>query len=236
MDNEQIWWILDGFIGRVSPTDFMHRLLALARQYEASIIAVESILFQRLLIDNLENLRNEQEGLEHLQIYPITYPRKMTKAERIQALAPRFERGAIRLPRHLERHDAIAELTHEIQQFTFDMRMLQYDDALDALAMAQFIPPATAVGFIPAGSGEKWTIEQMLLAGMKYHPQTGLPLSEYIDPDKLDPSLLRELRSRYYDRLEALQRQRKDRKLENKINRLGSCITRKNFDIIKATQ
>jgi len=151
-DDEDTLWVLDLFLERVAGGTFLREIFKMAFKWQVRVIGTEAVSIQEDVARETAAFVKEmavQAGYAP-RVLPIKYARRrlnpgapptsITKAERIAALEPRFLRHQIRLPIHRRQEFAIAQLWHQIENFTLDLSLLRYDDALDTLAMTQYVP------------------------------------------------------------------------------------------------
>lgn len=132
VDENNRWWVLEATARRgLSPTDLVSQIFQTYLKwtgmgFSVDAVAVESVAYQKS-IQYL--LRDEMFRTgTFLPLVDVTNYRA-SKEYRIKGLIPRWEQGAILIPR--ERDDAMDELLDEMFRFP----KAKHDDVLDSLAM-----------------------------------------------------------------------------------------------------
>ena len=72
-------------------------------------------------------------------MFPITYPSKVSKAQRISGLEWRYRPGRIKYPSHLAGKWPFDQLYQQTEDFTPDLALLPHDDAIDTISMCQYV-------------------------------------------------------------------------------------------------
>jgi len=147
-------WVLDMWLGKKTPADFINVVLGMAYKWQVRKIAAEAVTIQQQLVDQIAS------GLDAFEysagwkpnVIPIRYPANLKKAQRIAGLEWRFRKYRVKLPGHLRDVLPWRELFRQIEDFSEDMSALRYDDAVDSLAMHQFVGrPRSSTHRLPAG-------------------------------------------------------------------------------------
>jgi predicted phage terminase large subunit-like protein len=120
---EQIFYVLDAYIKRQSLDQAMNFCFELKQMFTLQVLAVESNLFQRLLLREFDSLVKER-GI-NLPLRGIH--NHLSKSTRISSLSPLVERGKIRFR---EQHSDQALLVEQLVYFPSDA---VHDDGPDAL-------------------------------------------------------------------------------------------------------
>lgn len=222
IDSEKRWFLLDLYLARANKDTLVNESWNRAYKWKAGLIGAEDVGFQAILKQDLEKRADEMAKTGYRPvIWPIKYPGKLSKAARIQALSPRFGQHLIRIPRHLAEQREWQELIYQIQYFTEDLENLPHDDALDSLAMVPYVPTPSS-GHRP--EYEDLTPLDLIAAGRTTHPDTGLPLSLFIDIQDLDTDLLETIKSKRRQRLEHEARVDKNRSAQERLRQRGSNL------------
>jgi hypothetical protein len=193
IDEEKTWWVIDNLVARMDENILVQKLYGMGLTLQPIIVGVESIGFQELLRARIEaTLEDKTAGTGwQPRVWPIKYPGKFSKPERIATLAPRFARHAIKLPAHL-RTTTCRQLFEQINNFTMDLALLPNDDALDTLAMVGYCPRVSPAGLLRT---ERSTDPlSLLLQGFTEDPETGFPLWMFIDMSRMDPRVIEAIR------------------------------------------
>lgn len=189
-EHKDHWYVLDLRLGRVKETIFFDWLWDLGQRWQVRIVGIESIGAQKKLVARVQDTFAERGGDVSWtpRVYPIKYAGDLNldrgKGSRIAGLAWRFERNRILLPRHRMGQRAFRDLETQIQDFTEDLKLLPHDDAIDTLAMAQFIPrPKGRIDDEPTED----SVMQMLERGLQTFPGTNIPLLQAVNASELTP-------------------------------------------------
>lgn len=211
-DSDDVLWVLDMYLDRVRGDVFIRKIYDLAYKWRVKIIGTESSSVQEEIHERAASLIAEwSAGTGYVpRVIPIRYakrhlrnidaPNQISKPERIAAMDWRFNQYKIRLPLHRKGEPAIAQLWYQIENFTMDLALLRYDDAVDTLGMHQYV--VRRKGRQRGEPVRLPTVENLLREGRLADVQTGIPYLGGITPDVLTPQLTNELRRRKYgDRL-----------------------------------
>lgn len=196
-----VWWLLDMKLGRPTDAQFLEWIWQLGEKWHPRVIGVEAIGFQKSLAESataMYDVRSASTGWAP-RVFPVTYKGDLGgdrgKARRISTLAWRFDYNKIKLPRHLRAERGWRDLIDQIRNFTGDLALLRHDDALDTLAMAQFV--VRPLGAAPVVDTAPETIGDLLEAGEWYLPSPGrgpkVPIVWAADLERLTPDQLRGL-------------------------------------------
>lgn len=137
-DHRNWLWSLDMWLGKVRDAELLRIIYKLGAKWGVKVVGVENYSVQQQLLDSVQSFvfdRAESGWLP--RVVPIRYPRHVSKADRIAALEWRFNRYAIRLPIHRRNSWPYSELWSQLESFTYDMALMNKDDAADTLAMSQ---------------------------------------------------------------------------------------------------
>jgi hypothetical protein len=216
-DFQDVWWPLAIRLGRPKPTVFLDWIWELGGIWLPRIVAVEAISTQKEITDKLNQqaLAGRSSGDWTPRIYPINYRRDFVgdlgKGSRISSLAVRFETHRLKLPKHRLTRPGWRELVQQIRDFTPDLSLLPYDDAIDTLAMPNFIPrlrgSSGPIDTAPV------TLQERLARGEKFIPGTRLPIMAALNADELSPEAMQGLdKIRHREQNEAESKHRRSRK------------------------
>ena len=135
------WWSLDLKLGRWPGTQWLPTLFDVAAKWRCQYIGIEAVAAQSVLVDAA------QAYIERVVIddgwmpraIPIKYESGISKEERILKLQWRFEQFRIKYPRHRRGEFGYHHLWDQTESFTGQPGATAHDDALDTLAMAQYL-------------------------------------------------------------------------------------------------
>ncbi|MHC4867998.1 MAG: hypothetical protein ACYTEX_28335, partial [Planctomycetota bacterium] len=111
--------------------------------WQCRVLGIEAVSIQKAFAEALREYIDEQEGLRNDQwrgrVFPITYPAKETKPQRIASLEWRFNSGRIKYPAHLQTTWPFDQLYAQTGDFTLDLALLQHDDVIDTVSMSKHV-------------------------------------------------------------------------------------------------
>lgn len=209
---KDVWWLLDIYLGRPNDVKFLETLWELGYKWQVRLVGVESIGVQKQITERARQLFADQSGRVQWapRVFGITYKREFGgdrgKAARIGGLSWRFDFHKVKLPLHLMHAPGWRELKEQIDNFTEDLSLLAYDDALDTLAMTQFVVRPKGVYF-PMMNTAPHTVTEMLQSGIRHIPGTKIDVTTALNFDELTPDqavAINEMHERDY--LEALNK------------------------------
>lgn len=147
-DKYNCLWILDMWMGRVPEAGLLNTIYRQGMRWHPKLIGIESISTQKSVVEAADSMLTELTRLTKLdtdwrpKVVPIDYhglKGAKSKADRISSLEWRFASGKIKYPNHLSHKWPVDQLYRQTVDFTYDLAMLQFDDAIDTVAMAHFI-------------------------------------------------------------------------------------------------
>ena len=193
-DYKDMWWILDNFSARIRGEKFFHKMFTLGFKWQCKYIGIEAVASQIVLPGVAEAYAHLWEGTGwRPRIIPITYPSGLSKEDRISCLEWRFTQNRIKYPHHLRNRPGVRELYLQTQNFTGDKGCLRYDDAIDTLAMSQYLLGVNAsIIEQPPGQVGICDIEEELKKGNTHSPE-GLWIAAGMSPQEMSMPLIHEL-------------------------------------------
>lgn len=192
LDTQNTLWVLDQWLGKLPTQRLVHHLWTMALRWRPRAVGVESVAvqdeFRRLVAEYM--YERAREGEWRPLVAPIKYPNAVSKGERIQRLEWRFPRGLIKFPHYLRKnHRDIKELLFQVENFTPKLDRLKHDDAIDSLAMINYLLPVNPPREVPMG--KPTTIEERILSGDHFLDDGGLiPLAGALPPHQWTPELV----------------------------------------------
>ena len=141
-DNRNNLWVLDGWMGRAKRPKLLHTIYELGSKWHVKVIGLESVALQGNLPDAMEeylSTYNPDPDRWHPHIMGIKYPPNVSKADRISGLEWRFLPGRIKYPHHLKDKWPFKALYAQTEDFTEDLALLRFDDAIDTVSMNQYV-------------------------------------------------------------------------------------------------
>lgn len=185
------YWVLDFYMARVGTSQLVDKLMELGTKWWCRVVGVENIglkteIQERMRGDLLE--RAARSGwMPRFQWVKYTggYS-KIDKGMRIMGVAWRFEQHLFKFPADYAAQDPWRALYYQVANFTPDLGLLPFDDAVDTLSMIQFVIKPRGLGGSRVEEGPL-TPMQMMERGMTYVPGTKLPLYLCVDPAQMTP-------------------------------------------------
>lgn len=207
-DHWDTLWLLDGFLAKVAGDAFIHRIFELSMKWRVTLVGTEAVSVQEHMTDRAISLMSQlSAGTGFLpRVVPIRYarsrlknadiPTKVSKAERIEAMSWRFRQNRIRLPLHRQEEFWCAQLFHQVAYFTPNLALLRHDDALDTLAMHQYLVRGRGSrgGRVP----ERTTVLDHLKAGDLVDDDLGIPHAAHLPAEKWSDEIIEEARRLKY--------------------------------------
>lgn len=144
-DSLNTLWLLDLWLGRAKEAKLLDVIFKMGDKWKVKVLGIEAESIQIAFADSVlehVNTRVEREGsMWRPHVKPVRYPKRGmdSKGQRIAAMEWRYKRGKIKYPRHLKSKWEWAQLYAQTHDFTADLALLRYDDAIDTIAMNQYI-------------------------------------------------------------------------------------------------
>ena len=182
-------WVLDLWLKRAPEPELYQAIWDLSEKWQVDLVGVEAVTVQKQFADRVTGvfLRKFPKGVNHQwrpRIFPITYEgaTKMSKGQRLLWLEWRFNHNKIKLPGGNQRSLwPWRELESQIHNFSVDLSLLSYDDAIDTLGMVQFIHRTTHE-ISPLTEHPSNLIEAYETGTAEYIPGTKTPIPEIVPP------------------------------------------------------
>lgn len=135
-----VWWVLDLLVERLPGHSWVPKFWEIAYKWRVQYAGIEAVAAQESLVNTAQDFQElaASSGGWSPVVVPIRYPSGLSKEDRMGGLEWRFRRHKIKYPTWRHRWPW-TELYHETECFTGMPGASQYDDALDAVAMAQFL-------------------------------------------------------------------------------------------------
>lgn len=180
-------WPLDLWLGRAKRDTLLRLIYEMGLKWQVRALGVEAVGVQNDFADAVQEYMQEQELIRDAKwrgrVYPVRYPAKESKGQRIASLEWRFNSGRIKYPAHLQNKWPWSELYAQTNDFTIDLALLPYDDAIDTIAMSKYVVK-TRGGQFKRERGEPSLIERI----KKNKPEvpgmpvlSGIPTSQVTD-------------------------------------------------------
>ena len=149
-DHNNCLWVLDMWLGRVKDSAFYPILYNMAKAWQVRVIGIEAFGGQSSLVDSFgeyvdnftEKLTAQEDGRPTgwvPRVVPIKPPQRLDKGSRIAELEWRFQSGKIKYPAHLSNEFPMSALYEQTENFTKDLALLRFDDAIDIVGLSNYL-------------------------------------------------------------------------------------------------
>jgi hypothetical protein len=143
MDSLATIWVLDMWMGRETNDTLMRLIYEKGLAWQVRIVGIEAVGTQKDFVEAYEVYSKEQQESRSDnwigRVFPIKYPAKESKADRIAGLEWRFNSGRIKYPNHLSGTWPYDQLYAQTADFTMDLGLLPHDDAIDMVSMSKHV-------------------------------------------------------------------------------------------------
>lgn len=204
-DHYNCLWVLDLWMGRCRDSQFYPIIYKMARRWMVRAVGIEAFATQISLVDSMseyvadftEKLGAQSSDTNTVwvpRIVPIKPPLRMSKGERISTLEWRFQAGKIKYPRHLKNIWPVSALYDQTENFTVDLALLRFDDAIDTVALSNFLIHTR--GQRGAKDPEKKNLLQQIKDNEPVVP--GIPLLSGVSANMLTEEQINQLFYQYF--------------------------------------
>jgi len=197
-DTFNILWLLDMWLGRARDAQLLSTIYQMTEKWKVRIIGVESSSIQIQFaeaVDEFVGTRSASSlGGWRPRVMPVKYPPNMSKGSRIAGLEWRFVAGKIKYPAHLAGRWPFSQLYMQTHDFTKDLALLPKDDAVDTVAMSQYVVHTKGTKSA-LGEKKKGTLVDRIMLGEQV---TGLPFLSSADLHSLTPEEMAALEDKAY--------------------------------------
>ena len=142
-DTSNTLWILDMWLGRAKEATLLRLIYEKGLAWRPRILGIEAISIQMSFAEAVKVYIDEMESKIstpwRARVFPITYPARVSKAQRISAMEWRYSPGKIKYPAHLAGTWPFDQLYQQTEDFTPDLALLPNDDAIDTISMSQYV-------------------------------------------------------------------------------------------------
>jgi hypothetical protein len=218
-DQDNCLWVLDMWMGRAKREKLLRELFGLAQKWKAKVIGIESCSTQIEFVEAAEEFlerhirskgaETDPHAVWRPRVMPVNYKNvkgPKGKADRIMTLEWRYQAGKIKYPRHLENKWPFSMLYSQTRDFTYDLAMLAWDDAIDAVAQGSYVVHGRGVKVTEEKRDE--TIADKIRKGKV--KENGLPVLSGLSSEKITPEIMNALLDRskaiQYDKRSARER------------------------------
>jgi len=136
-------WILDLWLGRAKDATLLRLIYEKGLAWRPRVLGIEAISIQMSFAEAVKEYIDEMESKVgtpwRARVFPITYPSKVSKSQRISGMEWRYSPGKIKYPAHLAGKWPFDQLYQQTEDFTPDLALLPHDDVIDTLSMSQYV-------------------------------------------------------------------------------------------------
>ncbi len=141
-DTSNCLWILDMWMGRAKESVLLRKIYEYNMRWRTRVIGIESSSMQISFADAADEYVTKQSeisgGIWRPRVMPVKYPSNVSKSDRISGLEWRYEAGKIKYPSYMKMRWPFTALYDQTEDFTYDLALLRFDDAIDVVAMTQY--------------------------------------------------------------------------------------------------
>ena len=142
-DTTNTLWILDMWLGRAKDATLLRLIYEKGLAWRPRVLGIEAVSIQMSFAEAVKEYIDEMESKIstpwRARVFPITYPARVSKSQRISGMEWRFRPGRIKYPAHLAGKWPFDQLYQQTEDFTPDLALLPHDDAIDTLSMHQYV-------------------------------------------------------------------------------------------------
>ena len=142
-DTYNTLWILDMWLGRAKDATLLKLIYEKGLAWRPRILGIEAVSIQMSFAEAVKEYIDDMEDKVsqpwRARVFPITYPARVSKPQRISGMEWRYRPGKIKYPAHLAGKWPFDQLYQQTEDFTPDLALLPHDDAIDTLSMCQYV-------------------------------------------------------------------------------------------------
>ena len=142
-DTSNTLWILDMWLGRAKDATLLRLIYEKGLAWRPRVLGIEAVSIQMSFAEAVKEYIEEMEEKVsqpwRARVFPITYPARVSKSQRISGMEWRFRPGKIKYPAHLAGKWPFDQLYQQTEDFTPDLALLPHDDAIDTISMHQYV-------------------------------------------------------------------------------------------------
>ena len=136
-------WVLDMWLGRAKDATLLRMIYEKGLAWRPRVLGIEAVSIQMSFAEAVQDYIDEMESKIaqpwKARVFPIVYPSKVSKSQRISGLEWRYRPGRIKYPGHLAGKWPFDQLYQQTEDFTTDLALLPHDDAIDTISMCQYV-------------------------------------------------------------------------------------------------
>ncbi len=142
-DTYNTMWVLYVWEGKAKDATLERLIYETGLAWRPRVLGIEAvsiqIAFAEAVQEYIEEAATQIANPWRIRVFPITYPVRTSKAQRIAGLEWRYAPGRIKYPSHLSHKWPYTDLYSQTTDFTPDLALLPHDDVIDTVSMAQFV-------------------------------------------------------------------------------------------------
>jgi len=212
MDTQATLWVLQMLLMRAKEDTLMRLIYETGLSWQVRVIGIEAVSIQKAFCEATREYTLEQGNMRgdqwRARVFPITYPARESKAQKIASLEWRFNSGRIKYPAHMKNEWPYNQLYDQTQDFTMDLALLPHDDAIDTLSMSKYVIKTTGHQF-KREAGQSGLLERII----KNQPAIpGQPLLSGVSSSQISDEMMGILSRRARDKAVEPRRRRIERR------------------------
>lgn len=190
-------WSLDLWLDKKPVQQVIDTALSLAYKWQVRVIGAEAVAAQQALAERLTYEWKQRYG--DLDWRPVVVPIKpgsVSKDDKISAILWRFDRHRLRLPKDARNAWPYRELVHQITNFVAGGKRLRHDDAIDTVAMTQYITRPVSAGWGGPPEVESLCPVDRIMRGEYLDQRTKIPWARSLTPEEMTTDVVMALLNR----------------------------------------
>jgi hypothetical protein len=216
-DTYNTLWVLDVWQGRAKDDTLERMIYEKGLAWRPRVLGIEAVSIQMNFAEAVQEYIEEAEAQSlipwKIRVFPITYPARVSKAQRIAGLEWRFAPGRIKYPAHLAHIWPYTDLYSQTSDFTPDLALLPHDDVIDTLSMNQYIVKSRGGKYRP--ESRKSSLLKRIIDNKPVVP--GQPILSGVPTDQITEEMVNVMSQN--------ARNRKNNPRERKVQRGKKIIT-----------
>lgn len=193
IDKTNCLWVLDMWMGRAKDAQILQILYDMGTRWEPRVLGIESVGMQIQIIDSVTTfLQDRKRGGWVPRVVPVDYSGMKgpkSKPDRIATLEWRFPSGKIKYPGHLRSKWPFSALYAQTLDFTYDLMLLPFDDAIDVVSMGHYV--VHGKGLRGPEGPKNLSLAEMLRSGQT--EKAGVPIITGYNAEDLNEEVLEAL-------------------------------------------
>jgi hypothetical protein len=193
-------WSLDIWLGKKPAEEVVRRAYIMALKWGVPLVAVEAYPIQMEFAQRLRHDLPSMYGQGQIpcRVLEVSFPTKYSKPDKIGGLHWRFKQFRMKLPLDRSQDRGYSDLFYQIENFTEDMALLRFDDAIDTLSMS--LAKGLFGSSVPAGPDTHLAKSPMqMLRDGEYEYDSGIAVMSGINAAEIPNDVLEEMFQRRYE-------------------------------------